>query len=83
MKIPSLRIICALGLAFCLGGCGAAPAAMAKMPAEIVQKNEPRDGEAEIYLAGGCFWGTERYLSLAPGVISAESGYANGRTARP
>jgi len=83
MKIPSLRIVCALGLALCLGGCGAAPAAMAEMPEEIVQKNAPQDGEAEIYLAGGCFWGTERYLSLAPGVISAESGYANGRTARP
>ena len=41
MKIPSLHIICALGLAFCLGGCGAAPAAMAEMPEEIVQKNEP------------------------------------------
>ena len=83
MKIPSLRIVCTLGLALCLGGCGVMPAAMAEMPEEIVQKNAPRDGEAEIYLAGGCFWGTERYLSLVPGVISAESGYANGRTARP
>ena len=83
MKIPSLRIICALGLAFCLSGCGAAPASMAEIPKEIVQKNEPQRGEAEIYLAGGCFWGTEHYLSLAHGVISAESGYANGRTAHP
>lgn len=36
-----------------------------------------------IYLAGGCFWGTERYLSLIPGVVSTQVGYANGRTERP
>jgi methionine-S-sulfoxide reductase len=36
-----------------------------------------------IYLAGGCFWGTEKYLSLIPGVERTEAGYANGRTAGP
>jgi methionine-S-sulfoxide reductase len=36
-----------------------------------------------IYLAGGCFWGTEKYLSLLPGVVSTECGYANGRTEYP
>jgi len=34
----------------------------------------------EIYLAGGCFWGTEKYLSLVSGVLSTETGYANGAT---
>lgn len=37
----------------------------------------------EIYLAGGCFWGTEKYLSLLPGVMETEVGYANGRTKNP
>lgn len=32
----------------------------------------------EIYLAGGCFWGVERYLSLIRGVVRTEAGYANG-----
>jgi len=36
-----------------------------------------------IYLAGGCFWGVERYLSLIPGVVSTSVGYANGSTANP
>ena len=36
-----------------------------------------------IYLAGGCFWGAEKYLSLIPGVVSTSVGYANGRTANP
>ena len=36
-----------------------------------------------IYLAGGCFWGTEKYISLMNGVISTEVGYANGKTENP
>lgn len=37
----------------------------------------------EIYLAGGCFWGTEKYLGSIRGVISTEVGYANGNTLNP
>jgi methionine-S-sulfoxide reductase len=37
----------------------------------------------EIYLAGGCFWGVEKYLSLIPGVLQTEVGYANGKTEHP
>ena len=37
----------------------------------------------EIYLAGGCFWGLEKYLGNIPGVIGTEVGYANGRTEGP
>lgn len=38
---------------------------------------------AEIYLAGGCFWGMEQYLAGIRGVTETEVGYANGRTQRP
>ena len=31
-----------------------------------------------IYLAGGCFWGMEKLMQSIPGVLDAESGYANG-----
>lgn len=31
-----------------------------------------------IYLAGGCFWGMEQLMQSIPGVLDAESGYANG-----
>jgi methionine-S-sulfoxide reductase len=37
----------------------------------------------EIYLAGGCFWGTEKYFSLINGVRETQVGYANGSTANP
>ena len=39
--------------------------------------------EREIALAGGCFWGAEKYLSSLPGVTHTGVGYANGKTARP
>jgi methionine-S-sulfoxide reductase len=38
---------------------------------------------ATIYLAGGCFWGVEKYMASVHGVINAEAGYANGETASP
>ena len=31
-----------------------------------------------IYLAGGCFWGVEKYFSLTKGALSTLVGYANG-----
>ena len=40
-------------------------------------------GRARIYLAGGCFWGLEKYLSLIPGVLETTVGYANGKTDHP
>ena len=36
-----------------------------------------------IYLAGGCFWGVEKYFSLVKGVISTKVGYANGKKENP
>lgn len=37
----------------------------------------------EIYLAGGCFWGTEHYFKQIRGVISTTTGYANGNIDNP
>ena len=37
----------------------------------------------EIYLAGGCFWGTEHYFKQIRGVLSTQTGYANGNTNNP
>jgi methionine-S-sulfoxide reductase len=36
-----------------------------------------------IYFAGGCFWGVEKYFSLIQGVTETEVGYANGATENP
>ena len=36
-----------------------------------------------IYFAGGCFWGTEHYMSQFDGVVETTVGYANGSVADP
>lgn len=37
----------------------------------------------EIYVAGGCFWGTEHYIKQVEGVVATEVGYANGNIKNP
>ena len=37
----------------------------------------------EIYLAGGCFWGTEHYFKMIKGVLFTEVGYANSVIENP
>ena len=36
-----------------------------------------------IYLAGGCFWGVEKYFAQFDGVTETETGYANGPDQAP
>ncbi|MEA4895464.1 MAG: peptide-methionine (R)-S-oxide reductase MsrB [Oscillospiraceae bacterium] len=38
---------------------------------------------SEIYLAGGCLWGLDKYLASIHGVESTQVGYANGNTENP
>lgn len=37
----------------------------------------------DIYLAGGCFWGTEHFFKQIRGVVNTEVGFANGHTENP
>ena len=37
----------------------------------------------KIYLAGGCFWGVEHYLSLINGISNTTVGYANSDIENP
>ncbi len=59
--------------------------AVQTVPAPVPQ--EESDEEAEnmktIYLAGGCFWGVQKYLDQFDGVIRTEVGYANGPERAP
>ena len=36
-----------------------------------------------IYLAGGCFWGVQKFFDQFPGVVKTEVGYANGPDSAP
>ena len=45
--------------------------------------NQTTHQQAEIYLAGGCFWGTEHFLKQINGVLNTQTGYANGNGKNP
>lgn len=40
-------------------------------------------GQEVIFLAGGCFWGVEKAMWNAPGVVSTTVGYMGGHTPDP
>lgn len=48
----------------------------------VTSSADPAD-VSEIYLAGGCFWGVEKYIASIQGVLNTEAGYANGTTDSP
>ena len=39
--------------------------------------------EKTIYLAGGCYWGVEKYAANIRGVLATEVGFANGGVEAP
>jgi len=49
----------------------------------IERKSALPGGSREIWLAGGCFWGMEKYASGICGVLGTSVGYANGTAASP
>ncbi len=53
------------------------------MEEETLQTLIAEKNLSTIYLAGGCFWGVEAYMTRIPGVYDATSGYANGTTENP
>lgn len=46
-------------------------------------KRKDNDKMKTIYLAGGCFWGAQRFFDQFKGVVKTEVGYANGPTENP
>lgn len=65
-----------------LSGCSASASSAETGPilnnTEVEQMDFSHESENVIYLAGGCFWGIEHLMQGIPGVIDAQSGYANG-----
>lgn len=54
------------------------------LPSNVAElKANMKEGYKEIYLAGGCFWGVEKYFASINGVIATDVGYANGNTENP
>lgn len=60
------------------GEAASAPAATAAAMSTLPPENP--ESVKTIYVAGGCFWGVEEFMSRIPGVLDAASGYANGNS---
>ena len=71
-------------LALALTGCAQEPTD-AGSPADTAGQISPSAAAGKdvktIYVAGGCFWGLEKYIGLVNGVVDTEAGYANGAKA--
>lgn len=49
-------------------------------PTEFKAKSDKRE---RAILAGGCFWGTEKYFRMTPGITATAVGYIGGRIKNP
>ena len=74
----------AILLALLLPGCGPESKDTGS-PAGTTEQVTPPDSAGKdvktIYVAGGCFWGLEKYIGLVTGVVDTDVGYANGANA--
>ena len=79
-----LALSAAVGL---FAGCSAVPEEqktdIEETGGDIMDNNKTLTATNEIYLAGGCFWGLEEYMSRIDGVVDTTVGYANGNTENP
>jgi len=72
-------LLLALSLAAC-GSAGSSGTSAATTP-DTAQTDYGGKDVKTIYIAGGCFWGLEKYIGLVNGVVDTEAGYANGASA--
>ncbi len=91
LKIITLTTFLLIGTSLILSACGADTGGTGELNEKVTVKETNVDIDAlieeknlsTIYLAGGCFWGVEEYMSRIPGVYDVKSGYANGTTENP
>lgn len=77
MKRVSGTAVSALSVSVVLGfGCEPAKSAPPVVAKPAIDPGGPRE---TAILAGGCFWGMEKVMRQAPGVVSIEVGYAGGK----
>ena len=81
--IFAVVIAAAMILTACQGGIEMTDEKTFVQPAPTDTPQINVDNLSEIWLAGGCFWGTEEYFSRIEGVYDVTSGYANGDTENP
>jgi methionine-S-sulfoxide reductase len=71
-SVVALSVFVALGF-----GCETATSAPPPVARPAIDPSGPRE---VAIVAGGCFWGMEKVMREAPGVVSIEVGYAGGKS---
>jgi methionine-S-sulfoxide reductase len=74
LSLSALAVFAGLSL-----GCESAKSAPPVVAKPAIDPNGPRE---VAILAGGCFWGMEKVLREAPGVVAVEVGYAGGKSTK-
>jgi peptide methionine sulfoxide reductase msrA/msrB len=69
-SLRALSLLAVLGM-----GCEPTSSTPASIARPAIDPNGPRE---VAIVAGGCFWGMEKVMRQAPGVVSIEVGYAGG-----
>ncbi len=89
MKLLAAIVPAAVLIMILLTGCAAG-----RMTEEAAAENSPGEAGTDmngdndmavstIYLAGGCFWGMQKFFDQFDGVVRTEVGYANGPDKAP
>ncbi len=85
--VPRVGLALSIVLALTLVGCASRAATGSSGPnstgAITAQSTLGGKDMKTIYVAGGCFWGVEKYIAAVHGVVGTEVGYANGTTKSP
>src|SRR3954464_3607721 len=74
LSLSALSVFAVLSI-----GCEPAKSAPPPVAKPAIDPKGPRE---VAILAGGCFWGMEKVLRDAPGVVSVEVGYAGGKSTK-
>jgi methionine-S-sulfoxide reductase len=78
--LVTVTILLTLTLAAC-GSRTSATGSTAETSGRAALPSPTGEGLKTIYVAGGCFWGLEKYIGMVKGVVGTEVGYANGAEA--
>jgi methionine-S-sulfoxide reductase len=78
-RMADLSLVALSAFAMLSFGCEPAKSAPAAPPKPALDPNGPRE---VAILAGGCFWGMEKVMNGAPGIVSIDVGYAGGKSTK-
>jgi peptide methionine sulfoxide reductase msrA/msrB len=81
--VARFAVVAGIGVVAAVAGLGAGCESSRSSPQAVTRPPIDPNGPRETaILAGGCFWGMEKVMLDAPGVVSIDVGYAGGASPR-